>query len=224
MTTLTEGRHAGGFIASEAESHRSRSVLTLVTGQVVKAGQVLGLVAGTAPASFTVVAAARPGNTGNGAITMANPATGAGVMAGTYLAVCTAVAANGGTFKVTAPDGSVVANATVGTPFSNVVKFTIADGATDFALGDSVAITVDMTADAVASDCAAFAPAAVDGTQIAAAIAFDNADATVGPVPIVVMARDCQVVGDDLVWPAAIDPADQTAGIRQLAARGVIVR
>lgn len=224
MTTLTEGRHAGGFIASEAENHRSRSVLTLATGQSVKAGQVLGLVAGSAPASFAATAVARAGNTGNGVLTLADPATGAGVKAGTYLAVCTAVAANGGTFRVTAPDGSVVGNATVGVAFADVVKFTIADGATDFALGDSFSVNVDMTADAVASDCAAFAPAAVDGTQVAAAIAFDNADATGGPVPIVVLARDCQVVGIDLVWPAGIDPADQTDGIRQLAARGIIVR
>lgn len=224
MTTLTEGRHAGGFIVSEAENLRSRSVLTLIQGEVVKAGQVLGLVAGSAPAEIEVAVTKGAGSAGGGTLTMANPATGAGVMAGTYLAVCTAAASNAGTFKVFAPDGSVVGNATVGVAFNDVVKFSIADVGTDFAVGDFFSLAVAITADAVAGDCAAFDQDAVDGTEVAAAVAFDNADATAGPVEIVVMARACQVAGVDLVWPADLDAGELATGIRDLAARGVIVR
>lgn len=44
MTTFTETGHAGGFIMSEANGHRSRENVTLVSGQVVKAGEVLGII------------------------------------------------------------------------------------------------------------------------------------------------------------------------------------
>lgn len=60
--------------------------------------------------------------------------------------VITAVAsvpANGGAFQVTDPSGTVVGTATVGTAFTGTqVNFTIADGTTDFALGDTFAIVV----------------------------------------------------------------------------------
>lgn len=42
MTTLTETRHAGGFILSEQDGHQSRDNVTLVSGQNLVAGTVLG--------------------------------------------------------------------------------------------------------------------------------------------------------------------------------------
>lgn len=42
MTTLTEGRHAGEFIKSEASGARSRENVTLASGQDLGAGAVLG--------------------------------------------------------------------------------------------------------------------------------------------------------------------------------------
>lgn len=42
MTTLTEGRHAGEFLVSEANGDRSRETGTLLSGQNLKAGTVLG--------------------------------------------------------------------------------------------------------------------------------------------------------------------------------------
>lgn len=44
LGSLTETGHAGGFIMSEANGHRSRENVTLVSGQVVKAGEVLGII------------------------------------------------------------------------------------------------------------------------------------------------------------------------------------
>ena len=43
MTTITETRHAGEFIMSEANGHRSRETGTLKTGQDVVAGTVMQL-------------------------------------------------------------------------------------------------------------------------------------------------------------------------------------
>lgn len=42
MTTLTEGYHAGEFIVSEANGTRSREVVTIIEGQNLVAGAVLG--------------------------------------------------------------------------------------------------------------------------------------------------------------------------------------
>ncbi len=58
------------------------------------------------------------------------------------LTVVDAIPANGGVFSVTDPDGVRLANATVGTLYDGPVRFTIADGATDFAIGDGFNLTV----------------------------------------------------------------------------------
>ena len=42
MTVKTEGVHAGGFLVSEANKTRSREMVYINAGQVLKAGQVLG--------------------------------------------------------------------------------------------------------------------------------------------------------------------------------------
>lgn len=42
VTSVTEYGHAGGFILSEAPGQRSRENVTLLSGQVIKAGTVLG--------------------------------------------------------------------------------------------------------------------------------------------------------------------------------------
>lgn len=46
MTTLTEGKHAGEFIISEANNTRSREVATVASGQNLVAGQAVQLSAG----------------------------------------------------------------------------------------------------------------------------------------------------------------------------------
>jgi len=44
MPSITEARHTGEFILSEANFHRSREVVTLSDSIAIKAGQVLGKV------------------------------------------------------------------------------------------------------------------------------------------------------------------------------------
>lgn len=83
--------------------------------------------------------------TGNGVITMATPNTGAGVKLGVYNVNFVEPITNLGTFQVEDPDGVVVGNGFVGTAFTGVVKFTIADGSTDFLAGDRIPITVAET-------------------------------------------------------------------------------
>lgn len=42
MTALTEGRHSGEFILSESNGNRSREEVTIVSGEDLAAGTVLG--------------------------------------------------------------------------------------------------------------------------------------------------------------------------------------
>lgn len=54
MTTLTEGRHPGEHLVSEANGTRSREVVTLITGQNLAPGTVLGKI--TASGKYTQLA------------------------------------------------------------------------------------------------------------------------------------------------------------------------
>ncbi len=66
------------------------------------------------------------------------------------ITVAQAVAANSGVFSVTDPDGVVIGNATVGTPFTTHLTFTIADGTVaDFVIGDGFDIVVGALASAI---------------------------------------------------------------------------
>ena len=42
MTTKTESLHAGGYVVSEAQGMRSREVVTILSGQNLGAGRVIG--------------------------------------------------------------------------------------------------------------------------------------------------------------------------------------
>lgn len=53
MTVLTDGRHTAEYIASEANGTRSRDVVTLITGQNLAPGAVLGKI--TASGKYTAV-------------------------------------------------------------------------------------------------------------------------------------------------------------------------
>lgn len=60
--------------------------------------------------------------------------------------VTAATPANGGLFSVIDPDGIVLPDATVGVPYAGShIRFTITDGATDFAVGDGFNVTVVIT-------------------------------------------------------------------------------
>ena len=88
------------------------------------------------------------GNTGTGLMTLAAPAAGVGVQAGTYRFRCKTAAANGGIFSAVGPDGTVLADATVGVAYTGQVKFTIADGtgtgSADFVVGDGFDVVVSI--------------------------------------------------------------------------------
>lgn len=119
---LTEKHHTGGFLISEADGHLSRDNGTLVTGQNLEAGQVLGKIT------------------------------------------------SGGKWAFYDNDAS-------------------------------------------------------DGTQVAAGILYASVNATSADQPCVVITRDAEVNGKELIWESGGSPTvDQAAGTLDLAALHVIVR
>ncbi len=213
MTELTEEQHAGEFIVTEANGSLSRESATVLSGQNLKAGHVLGKVA-----VGTATGAAVSGNTGNGAISAVS--AGATAKAGVYTANLIEPAANGGTFTVEDPDGVNVGTAVVGTPFAGPVNFTIADGATDFVAGDRFAITVA----AGSGKYKEYNPANTDGSQIAVAILYASVDATGGDAEGVVIARHAEVNAEELIWFSGADANQKSAGLAQLKTHDIIAR
>ena len=215
MPTLTEELHPGEFLISEAPGNLSREEVTVETPSNLKAGSVLGrrVVADASPA------VADGGNTGDGvagAVTL-GPLAEVGV----YTIECVAAAANSGTFSVVTPSGDRLDDLTVAVAYvSDHVNLTIADGAADFVVGDKFTITVaagsnkvvllDLTAD--------------DGAQVAWGILWGAIDASAADVNGAAIARNAEVLGAELTWPAGITADQQNAAIAQLAARSIIVR
>ena len=62
-----------------------------------------------------------------------------------------------------------------------------------------------------------------DGSEVAAGILLAAGDASGGDITVAIVARDAEVIADELVWPAA-SPDDVTAGIADLKALGILVR
>lgn len=137
MAASNEAKYTGEFIVSEAPGGRSRENVTVLSGQVLEAGEVVGRVdKGIGGLAIPTVV-----GTGNG--TMTGLTAGPAVQEGAYVLTCITEAANGGVFSVTAPDGTALPNATVGTPYvSDHLSFTLNDGSTDFDAGDVFTVTV----------------------------------------------------------------------------------
>lgn len=68
------------------------------------------------------------------------------------------------------------------------------------------------------------APAASDGTQTAAAIILQYADATSADLRVVNLKRRAQVVLQALVWPAGITDAQKATALVQLELLGIKAR
>ena len=217
-----EPRHAGAFMVSEAPGRQSRDRFVVALNQSLAAGQVVGKTA--VVSQVTSSAAADGSNTGNGVITLdATAPVAAGAKNGVYRAVNELVATNSGEFVVYDPDGIEIGRVAVAATFSNQIKFVIADGATDFAIGDAFSITVGI--EETDYQIVAYNPAGTDGSQRAAGILWegvttDGTNLGAG----VVITRAAEVRGVDLVWPATITAIQKADALRQLEKFGIIAR
>jgi hypothetical protein len=143
--------------------------VTVLSGEpaALAAGAVMGLVK-TGAAS--AVAGANTGNGVMGAITK-------GILAkpGVYTLRIVEAAANAGAFEIKDPDGNVIGSGNVAVAFtSDHLNFTLADGATDFVVGDTFAITVA----AGSGKARRLDVTAIDGTALPDHILADAVDAS----------------------------------------------
>lgn len=219
MTILTEGRHNGEFILSEAEAGRSRDNLTIAAEQVVEPGTVLA--AKVVVADATAVASADAGNTASsGTIAMdATPLTSS-AKNGRYVGVASAAT------KVdwTDPEGQQIGVSTHGTLFNKGgVRFTITAGGTPNVVGDT--FYVDVGIEPGDMQYVVYDQDGTDGSQVAKAIAISGVTTGVGVTAKVAgLTRASQVKGVALGWPDDITAAEKALGVSQLADQGIIVR
>lgn len=219
MTTISEGRHAGEFILSEANFHRSRENVTIAVSQTIKPGAVLGKKAVTA--NVVATASASAGNAANsGTIANENPATTSKVKDGRYVGTATAATK----VQWSDPDGKVIGTSTHGAAFTKGgISITITAGASPNVVGDE--FYVDVAADAEDFHFVAFNQDGTDGSEVPAAIAIHGvttpADAT---AKLAVIARDAEVKAFALEWPSDIETAERVNGEQALAGLGIIVR
>lgn len=180
--------------------------VTLLMGQgVLKRGSVIGEITKAVGAP-----AADAGNTGDGTVT--DVTLGAEAKLGNYKLVCTAAAANGGTFAVHDPDGNRLEDATVGQAYTSPqINFTINDGATDFIVGDEFTLPVE----AGSGKGKLCDNASVDGSEVAKYILPEDVDTTAGDVTVA-----CYKTGifnrDALIFGGDDTPADHEAELRDV--------
>lgn len=222
---LTEAMHAGAFIVSEEENFHCRDAITIALSQTILCGQVLGRRnIGTAAVTSAVVADAS--NTGNGVFTLdATAPVGAGAINGDYRVVNELVAANSGEFVVYNPRGVEIGRVAVGATFNSDIKFVIADGATDFAIGDAFTVSVGIETEGDLE----YLPlnlAGTDGTQNAVAIAIYpvTTDGVTKQKIAGLVRGPAQVRAADLTWPAGITAVQKAKAVEQLNALNIVSR
>ena len=214
---FTENRREGGFVVYDpSDGMFTREQVSLASGAgVCLAGLVL------AALLFGGVAVAAPlgTNVGNGAIGAIT--VGSAAREGDYRLVVIEPAANGGAFVLEDPAGVTIGHGVVGSPFSaGGLQFTLADGATDFAAGDCLLISVTGTVKYVPYD-----PTSVIGAHRAAAIMWTGGkDATLADRRAVVVVRGpIKVQVAELDWgPGVTTQSHRRTALAQLAARGIL--
>lgn len=219
VKTFSNDRTDAGFLLNGAPGRISLEQIVLAARPArTYAGTVLGKITRGAQ---SIGAVARVGNVGNGA--MSAVTADAGVDPGVYRVTIIDAAANAGRYRVEDPAGVEVGVGDVGgAAFNGPINFALADGSVDFVVGDSFALTV-----AYAEGSGQYAPldlAAINGGQIADGILYLQKDLATGPIRAAMVARQAEVNGRLLIWPAGISDAQKKAAEAQLAAKNIIVR
>lgn len=209
MTILQSTSRTAAFLLSEGNGEISREVVVInATAGKLAAGTLLAKI--TAANAGVVTAGTNTGNGTFGAVTVGNTA-----ITGAYKVAITAAVAGAGDFSVTDPLGDVIGNGSVATAFSaGGIGFTIADGSTDFAVGDSWTIAVN-------AGIGEWVPydddGANDGRRAATGILYEPVDATETDVEATAIVRSAEVAG-------ALVVGLDDAGAADLLALGIVVR
>lgn len=226
MATINENSRISDVLMFEEgeEVNFVRDAVTLISGTPAsKIGQVLGQIT----IGGATAAAKQGGNTGNGTLVMdgTTPIL-ANAQVGIYTVTCTVAGTNSATFRVVDPIGRVLGDAAfsgsgASATFADQIKFAITDGATDFVVGDGFTVTIA----AGSGKYAQVAPAAVDGTAVAAGVLLAAVDASAADAVGVAVVRGPAVLKTSgVVWTAGMTTNQKTAALAQLAALRILNR
>lgn len=210
---ITEGQHAGEFLLGERPDGGARENITVLSGQNLEAGDVVGRV------SLGIGRVSIPTVVGTGTGTVSAVFAGPEVEVGNYVMTCTAAVAHGGVFSLTTPGGKALPTVTMtpGSGGSTVytsrhINFTITDSG-DFIVGDAFTFVVSTTVPTVIGGT---------GTGVLSALSL-GPDAKPGRYQIVnnvvvsgggdmsVIGPDGNNVGGRFIWAASGSTASFTS-------------
>lgn len=213
MAVQEEKPHAGEFLISEASRSRSRETVDVAAEQTWLPGT---LVAQSLVGALAAEATAAAGNTGNGA--MGAVTVDANAPLGVYRVVITDAEANAGNFTVERPDGSLDGVGTVGVAYDGSINFTLADGATDFAVND--AFEIEVTIGDADERWVAWEIGLTAG-----GVSFDHAvTGEAETAKAVIIDGDAEVNGNLLAYPEGATLSEKVEAREQLRRLGIKVR
>jgi len=165
-TDTIQSRDISSIIKGEADNYLSRDKITVLAGQNLAIGTVLGkVITGTMATSGTKV------GTGDGTCTSVTGGKNSKV--GTYKITCIQAITHGGVFEVTGVNGEHIGTCAItpgagltGVFTSDQINFTLTDGSTDFIYGDYFTVA----AAAGGGQVQILNLTGVNGTQIACGI------------------------------------------------------
>lgn len=135
MTTYTMGSRAGEHLAAEFDPNYNRESVTVLSGQNLSAGAVLGRI------TKAIAAAPIPAIVGTGTGAMTALTFGPDVQTGSYVITLLATSSTAA-FSVVAPDGTALPNGAVGTAYvSSHLSFLVSSAGT-MTTGDSYTVVV----------------------------------------------------------------------------------
>ncbi len=216
---IMEGARFSNLVKYELNPTYNREEVTVLAGSGSARELLLGTVLGRiTKATASAVAGTNTGNGVMGTITV-----GAAALPGDYLLKVVKAASNAGDFVLINPLGVMVGYGSVAAAFSlGGLAFTLADGGTDFAVGDSFTITVAAGSGKVVQ----LDLAGTDGREDVDSIILGDVTAPDGEDAAgVVLKRGPALISDAaIIYPSGAT-TNQKAAIRAaLVALGVVIR
>lgn len=185
-----------------------------------------GTVLGKTLVSGSAAAVAGASNTGNG--TMGSITVSSHAKIGQYILRITVASSNAGAFELLNSNGSVIGTGNVASAFVGAgLAFTLADGSTDFIVGDTFVITVTGTEKyKILENTASDGSAAFAGIYIGASngLGIDTSVAATTDTTVLILERGPALVAKEgLTLGASINTAAEKAALyAQMAAVGII--
>ena len=141
---------------------------------------------------------------------------------GDAFTVTVAAAGTGGAFRVIDPEGCRLPDAAIGTAYTNAqINFTIADGTTDWDVGDVITVPITVGSEKYAG----MNPDAVDGTEVSAAILAEDIDVPASGDEKANVYLCGYFLKADFAWThSGITTAEKNQAYRELASAGIFAR